>query len=37
MQYNYILMSEIQGDEKLSVSKILKDCEDIELFEQSSI
>jgi len=37
MQFNYILMAEIEGESKLEVSKTLKDCEDIELFEQESI
>ena len=37
MQYNYIYMEEIQGEFKIEVSKTLKDCTDIELFEQESI
>lgn len=30
-------MANIQGDDKLSVSRTLKDCSDLELFEQESI
>jgi len=37
MQYKYILMEEIQGENKLEVAKTLKDCSDIELFEQESV
>ncbi len=37
MQYNYIFMAEIEGQDKLDVMRTLKDCEDIELFEQESI
>lgn len=37
MQYNYIWMEEIQGEDKIEVSRTLKSCEDIELFEQESI
>ena len=37
MQFNYIFMREIEGGNKLEVSRTLKDCQDIELFEQESI
>ena len=37
MQFNYINMEDIQGEHKISFSKILKDCQDIELFEQEAI
>lgn len=37
MQYNYIYMSLIQGDDKVSITRTLKDCSDIEVFEQESI
>lgn len=30
-------MDQIQGEKKISFSKIMKDCEDIKLFEQESI
>jgi len=32
LQFNYILMTEIEGESKLEVSRTLKDCQDIELF-----
>lgn len=37
MQYNYIHIGNIQGDDKLSISRTLKNCQDIELFESESI
>jgi len=37
MQFNYIYMKDIQSESKIDVSKTLKDCRDIELFEQESI
>jgi len=37
MQYNYIYMEKIQGENKQDVSSTLKDCEDIDLFEQEPI
>jgi len=37
MQYNYIFMEEIQGEHKLEVSRTMKNCQDIELFEQESV
>jgi len=37
MQFNFIYMERIEGKDKLEVSRTLKDCEDIELFEQESI
>ena len=33
VQFNYILMDQIEGEDKLDVSRTLKDCGDIELFE----
>jgi len=33
MQFNYINMEDIQGEDKIQFSKILKECQDIELFE----
>lgn len=37
MQYNYINMEQIQGEKRVSFSKVMKDCEDLVLFEQESI
>lgn len=37
MQYNYVDIGKIQGDDKLSVSRTLMECDDIELFELESI
>jgi hypothetical protein len=37
MKYNYIFMSEIEANDKINIAKTLKDCTDIELFEQSAI
>lgn len=37
MQYNIINIGNIEGDDKLSISRTLKDCNDLELFEQESI
>ena len=37
VQFNYIYMSEIEGDDKRGVLDTLKDCADIELFEQEAI
>lgn len=37
MQYNIINVGNIEGDDKVSVSRTLKDCKDLELFEQESI
>ena len=37
MKYNYIYMKEIEEADKMSVSKALKDCKDIKLFEQEAI
>ena len=33
MNYNYIYMQEIEANDKINISKTLKDCADIELFE----
>jgi hypothetical protein len=33
MKYNYIFMKEIEGNDKMSVSKALMNCQDIKLFE----
>lgn len=37
MKYNYIYMREIEESDKMSVSRALKDCKDIKLFEQEAI
>jgi hypothetical protein len=37
MQFNYIFMNEIQGNSKIDFSRALKDCQDIQVFEQESI
>ena len=37
MQFNYIYLTNIQGDDKLSISRTLKDCTDLEIFEQEAI
>lgn len=37
MQYNYIYLEKIQGDSKLGISRILKDCDNLELFEMDPI
>lgn len=37
MQYNIINIGNIEGDDKLSISRTLKYCNDLELFEQESI
>lgn len=37
MKYNYIFMQEIEANDKINISKTLKDCNDIELFEQPAI
>jgi hypothetical protein len=37
MKYNYIYMKEIEETDKMSVSRALKDCKDIKLFEQEAI
>ena len=37
MQFNYILMERIEGGNKIEVSRTLKDCPSITLFEQESI
>ena len=37
MQFNYILMEDIQGEHKLSLTKVLKECTDLELFEEEAI
>lgn len=37
MQYNFINIGAIEGDDKLSIARTLKDCEDIKLFELESI
>ena len=37
MQFNYILMEDIQGENKLSLTKVLKECNDLELFEEEAI
>ena len=34
MQFNYIFMEKIQGENKMEVSQTLKDCEDFDIFEQ---
>jgi hypothetical protein len=37
MKYNYIFMREIEGNDKMSISKALMNCQDIKLFEQEAI
>jgi len=37
IQYNYIHIGNIQGKDRLSITRTLKDCTDLELFEQESI
>lgn len=37
MQYNYIYLDKVQGDNKVSISHILKDCQNLELFEMEPI
>jgi len=37
MQYNYINLKDIQGENKLWLSQCLKDSEDLGLFEQEAI
>lgn len=37
MQFNYILMEDIQGENKISLTKVMKECNDIELFEEEAI
>ena len=37
MQYNFINMVEIENGEKLSISKTLAKCKDLNLFEQESV
>ena len=37
MQYNYILMEEIQGNNKIEVSRVLSECPDVGIFEQEAI
>lgn len=37
MQFNYIDIGSIQGDDPISISRTLKDCQDLELFELESI
>ena len=37
MEFKYIYIGEIEGDDKLEVSRTLKDCQDITLFEQEAI
>ena len=37
MEFKYINMKAIECGEKLSISKVLKACPDIELFENESI
>lgn len=37
MQYNYIYLNKICGDNKLAISRILKDCDNLELFEMEPI
>lgn len=33
VQFNYINVEEIQGDDKISISRTLKEAEDLALFE----
>ena len=37
VQYNYIYISKVCGENKLEISKILKDCNNLELFELEPI
>lgn len=37
MQFNYIYMGKVCGDDKISMSRILKDCNDLALFEEEPI
>lgn len=37
MKYNYIYLQEIEDGNRISISSTLKDCTDIELFEQPAI
>mmetsp|Transcript_42439 Transcript_42439/g.65118 ORF Transcript_42439/g.65118 Transcript_42439/m.65118 type:complete len:104 (+) Transcript_42439:2223-2534(+) len=37
MQYKYLYLKEISGDDKQALMHTLKECQDIELFEQESI
>lgn len=37
MRYNYIFLQEIEAGCKINISRTLKDCTDIELFEQPAI
>ena len=37
MQYNYIHLDKIQGEDKISLTRTLKDSEDLALFEQEAI
>ena len=37
MQYNVINIGNIESDDRLSISRTLKYCNDLELFEQESI
>lgn len=37
MQYNYIYINKVCGDNKLSISRVLKDCDNLELFEMEPI
>lgn len=37
MQYNFIYISKVCGEDKLAISRILKDCNDLALFEQEPI
>ena len=37
MQYNYIYVEKVCGGNKIEISRILKDCENLELFELEPI
>ena len=37
MEYNYIYMEEIEGENKIDISKTLSACSDILVFEQELI
>ena len=37
MQYNYIFLKEIRGDNKIELIRTLNECEDLSLFEQDVI
>ena len=37
MQFNYIFISKISGEDVVSISRTLKNCEDLTLFEQEPI